>query len=356
MLTRTNSAQATTADPRWNAVLTRQSSADGSFVYAVKTTGVFCRPSCPSRPARPENVQFFSTAQAARDAGFRACKRCRPHQAHAPSLDAQRVEALCRYIENSRDTPTLEQLGRHIGLSPFHTQRLFKAATGVTPKAYAAAHRAKRIQGDLRASDSVTDAIYQAGYSSPARFYEKSTQLLGMTPTRYRTGGAHTEIRFAVGQCSLGAILVAATVQGVCAILLGDDPELLAQDLDRRFPNAQLVGGDAGFEQWVAQVVGLVENPQLGADLPLDIRGTAFQQRVWKALTLVPPGKTISYQQLAHAAGRPGSARAVAQACAANALAVAIPCHRVVRADGGLSGYRWGVERKRALLDRESRS
>jgi AraC family transcriptional regulator of adaptative response/methylated-DNA-[protein]-cysteine methyltransferase len=342
-------------DARWAAVRARDARADGTFVYSVKTTGVYCRPSCAARPARPENVAFHATAAAAEEAGFRPCKRCKPDQPPLAERQAAQVTALCRLIEASDPVPALDELARHAGLSAFHTHRLFKAVTGVTPKAYAAAHRARRVRGELRTRQTVTEAIYGAGYGSPARFYEASNALLGMTPTRYRAGGTDLEIRFAIGECTLGSILVAATQRGVCAILLGDDPEALVHDLEQRFPRARLVGGDPGFERLVAQVVGLIEQPRLGADLPLDIRGTAFQQRVWNALSQIPPGETASYTEIAHRIGAPKAVRAVAQACAANALAVAIPCHRVVRTDGDLSGYRWGVERKRALLDREAR-
>ena len=348
-------AAAVQGDPRWTAVRARDARADGRFFYSVKTTGVYCLPSCAARPARPENVAFHATRAEAERAGFRACKRCKPDQPPLAERQAAQVAELCRKLEDSDRAPTLAELARHAGLSVFHTHRLFKAVTGVTPKAYAAAHRAERVRRALRTKGTVTEAIYRAGYNSSARFYEKSNQLLGMTPTRYREGGADLAIRFAIGECSLGSILVAATARGVCAILLGDDPEELAHDLDRRFPHAELVGADRRFEDLVARAVGLVENPRLGTRLPLDVRGTAFQQRVWKALSRVPAGKTASYSVIAGAIGAPASVRAVAQACAANALAVAIPCHRVVRTDGDLSGYRWGVERKRALLAREAR-
>jgi AraC family transcriptional regulator, regulatory protein of adaptative response / methylated-DNA-[protein]-cysteine methyltransferase len=340
---------------RWAALRARDARADGSFYYSVKTTGVYCRPSCAARPARPENVEFHATTAEAERAGFRACKRCKPDQPPLVERHAAQVAALCRLIESSDTTPTLEELASHAGLSVFHTHRLFKAATGVTPKAYAAAHRARRVQGELRTRGTVTEAIYGAGYNSSARFYEQSNAVLGMTPTKFRAGGSGQEIWFAIGACTLGAILVATTQRGVCAILLGDDPEELAHDLERRFPRARLIGADAKYEQLVAQVVGLVEQPALGAKLPLDIRGTAFQQRVWRALRRIPAGKTASYAEIASRIGAPKAVRAVAQACAANALAVAIPCHRVVRTDGDLSGYRWGVERKRALLGREAR-
>jgi len=345
-------AATTTGDPRWAAVITRDPAADGRFFYSVKTTGVYCRPSCASRTARPENVEFHETAAAAERAGFRPCKRCRPDQ--PVGAQASRVAELCRWIEHAEQMPSLQTLAQQAGLSPWHLHRVFKAVTGLTPRAYAAAHRAQRIKTGLRKGVTVTEAIHAAGYSSSARFYEQSTAVLGMTPTRYRAGGADTAMRFAVGQCTLGAILVAASARGICAILLGDDAAALLRDLQNRFPRAELVGGDAGFEQWVAQVVGFVEQPRLGLDLPLDVRGTAFQQRVWQALQKIPAGTTASYAEIAQRIGAPKAVRAVAGACAANTLAVAIPCHRVVRSDGGLSGYRWGVARKRALLDREA--
>ncbi len=347
-------AAATVDDPRWAAVVARDLAADGKFFYSVKTTGVYCRPSCAARAARPENIEFHLTAADAERAGFRPCKRCKPDQPPLAERHAARVAELCRLIETAETVPSLEELANHAGLSPHYLHRLFKAVTGLTPKAYATAHRAQRMRTELERSSTVTEAIYSAGYSSNGRFYEKSNQVLGMTPTNYRAGGANTEIRFAIGECSLGSILVAASRRGVCAILLGDDPDALARDLQDRFPRADLIGGDARFEQLVAKVVAFVEAPGLGLDLPLDVRGTAFQQRVWQALREIPAGATVSYAEIAKRIGAPKAVRAVAQACAANALAVAIPCHRVVRNDGGLSGYRWGVDRKRALLDREA--
>ncbi|MBI4938415.1 MAG: bifunctional DNA-binding transcriptional regulator/O6-methylguanine-DNA methyltransferase Ada [Nitrosomonadales bacterium] len=349
-------AAKTISDPRWAAVIARDSKADGQFYYAVKSTGVYCRPSCGSRTPKPENVSFYLTAEGAEQAGFRPCKRCKPDQPPLAEQHAMLVAGLCRLIESAESEPSLDELARSARMSSFHLHRIFKAVTGVTPKAYAAAHRAKKVREKLGRSGSVTKAIYDAGYNSSGRFYEESNQLLGMTPTNFRAGGTNTAIRFAVGECALGAILVAASELGVCAILMGDDPDTLARDLQDRFPNADLIGGDAGFEQMVAKVVGFVERPKLGLDLPLDVRGTAFQQRVWQALRDIPAGSTVSYSDVAQRIGSPKSARAVAQACAANTLAVAIPCHRVVRNDGGISGYRWGVERKRALLEREGKT
>lgn len=354
MTTRTEMhAAAIVSDSRWAAVVARNPDADGTFFYAVATTGVYCRPSCPSRRARPENVAFYARAADAERAGFRPCRRCKPDQMSLAAQHATRVADVCRFIETSEHAPTLARLAKHSGMSAYHLHRIFKEITGLTPKAYATAHRAGRIRQELGRSNTVTDAIYGAGYNSSGRFYEESNQVLGMTPTRYRAGGADTEIRFAIGECSLGSILVAQSDRGVCAILMGDDPDELVRDLQDRFPRAHLIGGDAEFEQRVAKVVGFVEAPGLGLDLPLDVRGTAFQQRVWQALREIPPGKTVSYTDIAHRIGAPESVRAVARACGANALAVAIPCHRVVRNDGALSGYRWGVERKRALLERE---
>ena len=349
-------AAATVSDPRWAAVVARDSRADGTFFYSVRTTGVFCRPSCPARPPRPENVAFHAGMAEAQRAGFRPCRRCKPDQPPLAAQQAALVAGLCQMIEAAEQAPTLDELARHAQMSTYHLHRVFKSVTGLTPKAYANAHRARRVRAELERGGTVTEAIYGAGYNSGGPFYAEAQDLLGMTPTRYRSGGVDTEIRFAIGQCSLGAILVARSGRGVCAILMGDDPDALARDLQDRFPHANLVGGDPGFEQWVAQVVGFVEAPGLGLDLPLDVRGTAFQQRVWQALCDIPAGQTASYADIAQRIGAPKSVRAVAQACGANALAVAIPCHRVVRSDGALSGYRWGVERKRALLARESQA
>ena len=341
-------------EDRWAAVLRKDRSADGSFFYSVRTTGVYCRPSCAARPARRENVRFHASCEEAEKAGFRPCKRCRPNEAGLAAKRAAMVARSCRMIETAERMPGLDALAKAAGMSRFHFHRVFKSVTGVTPQAYAAAHCAQRLREELPRSRSVTEAIYGAGFNSSGRFYASASKTLGMTPTRFRAGGSGTSIRFAVGECSLGSILVAATEQGLCAISLGDDPGELLRELQDRFPHAALVGGDEDFEQLVAKVVGLVEAPALGLELPLHVRGTAFQLRVWQALCRIPPGATASYAEIAGRIGAPKSARAVAQACAANAIAVAIPCHRVVRTDGSLSGYRWGVERKRTLLEREA--
>src|SRR5215813_12258732 len=341
-------------DARWEAVVRGDRAADGVFYYAVRTTGVYCRPSCAARLARREHVRYHTTCEEAEQAGFRPCKRCRPHQLALAEQHAAAVTKACHLIEAAEDMPNLNTLAAAAGMSRFHFHRVFKTLTGVTPKAYAAAHRAQRVRDELARTDTVTEAIYGAGFNSNGRFYATSSEVLGMTPTNFRSGGYGTSIRFAVGACSLGSILVAATEKGVCAILLGDDPDVLVRDLQDRFPKAHLIGADDDFEQWVAKVVGFIEAPALGLDLPLHVRGTAFQHRVWQALREIPPGSTVSHAEIARRIGARKAVRAVGQAVGANPLAVAIPCHRVVRSDGGLSGYRWGVERKRALLEREA--
>ncbi|MDL5592007.1 bifunctional DNA-binding transcriptional regulator/O6-methylguanine-DNA methyltransferase Ada [Pseudomonas sp. UV AK001] len=343
-------------DPRWAAVVARDPRADGQFVYAVKTTGIYCRPSSLARLPKPQNVEFFDTAEEAEAAGYRPSKRASKDQSDVAAQHAATVAAACRQIESAETLPALNELAEAAGLSAFHFHRVFKAATGLTPKGYAAAHRSRRVRQRLADGDSVTDALYDAGFNSNSRFYESADQLLGMKPGDFRAAGQNNDIRFAVGQCSLGAILVAQSDRGICAILLGDDPHQLVCDLQDQFRRANLIGADAEFEQLIAHVVGFIEAPAIGLDLPLDVRGTAFQERVWQALREIPVGSTASYADIAQRIGSPKAVRAVAQACGANSLAVAIPCHRVVRSDGNLSGYRWGVERKRELLSRETRS
>jgi len=339
---------------RWAAVQTRNSDADDHFFYAVKTTGIYCRPSCSARLALQRNVVFYVSSRDAEEAGFRPCKKCRPNEPKQTNRHTAAVTKACRIIEQSEQTPSLEFLAKSVAISPWHFHRIFKSITGLTPKAYGKAHRSGRVRELLPESRMVTDVIYDAGYNSNGRFYAETPTTLGMTPTAFRAGGKGENIQFAIGESHLGSILVAASAKGVCAIFMGDNPDELARDLQNRFPNARLNSGDDAFNQWVAKVVGFVEAPELGLDLPLDIRGTAFQQRVWQALSEIPAGSTISYGELARKLGAPKSARAIAGACAANTLAVAIPCHRVVRTDGSLSGYRWGVERKRQLLEKET--
>jgi AraC family transcriptional regulator of adaptative response/methylated-DNA-[protein]-cysteine methyltransferase len=352
----TNLRPDTEKDPRWARVQARDKRADGEFWYSVATTGVYCRPSCPSRRANPKNVRLHDSLADARAAGFRPCKRCNPEGLSLDAENATLVAKACKIIEAQSDAPSLEKLAAAVELSPGYFHRLFKATTGLTPKAYASAHRSSRVRDNLAGGSSITQAIYDAGFNSNGRFYENSASILGMTPTQFRTGAADEEIHFAVGQSSLGAILVATSKKGVVSILMGEDPDSLLKNLQDRFPKARLVGADRDYEQLIAQVVGLVESPAENVDLPLDVRGTAFQQRVWQALRKIPAGRTATYSQIARRIGAPKAVRAVAGACAANNIAIAIPCHRVIRHDGALSGYRWGVERKRVLLDREARS
>jgi AraC family transcriptional regulator of adaptative response/methylated-DNA-[protein]-cysteine methyltransferase len=340
-------------ESRWQALADRDPAADGEFVYSVKSTGVYCRPTCPSKLALRENVRFHATCEEAEAAGFRACKRCRPTGESIAEHQSSIVARACRIIEESGEIPNLDDLARSVGMSSYHFHRVFKAQTGLTPRGYAVAQRTRRIRDELTRRDTVTEAVYGAGFNSNSRFYESSNEVLGMTPKTFRSGGSGTTIRFAIGESWLGPILVASSEKGVCAILLGDDPEALVRDLQDRFPRAEFIGGDEDFERLVATVVGFLENPSSGLDLPLDIRGTAFQQRVWEALRQIPAGSTASYAEIAGRIGQPTSVRAVAQACAANHLAVAVPCHRVVKTDGALSGYRWGIERKGRLLRRE---
>jgi AraC family transcriptional regulator of adaptative response/methylated-DNA-[protein]-cysteine methyltransferase len=342
-----------TDEERWTAVQQRMREADGIFYYSVRTTGVYCQPSCPSRGAKRVNVAFHASRADAEAAGFRPCLRCKPDQPPLAERQAAAVAQACRLIDDAVDEPDLDTLAQACGMSRFHFHRVFKAHTGITPKAYAAARRAERLKQGLAQAATATAAAYDAGFNSSGRFYAASTGVLGMTPGRWRAGGGGEQIRFAVAQCSLGALLVAATDKGICSILLGDDPDALVRDLQDRFPRADLIGAEPAFESTVAQVVAFVEAPRIGLDLPLDVRGTAFQQRVWQALRAIPAGRTVGYAELAAQLGMPQGARAVAGACAANPVAVAIPCHRVVRNDGSISGYRWGVERKRTLLKRE---
>lgn len=343
-----------TADARrWQAVIRRDAAADGKFFFSVKTTGIYCRPSCAARRARRENVAFHRTCAEAEAAGFRPCKRCQPNGPTLPEHHAATMARACRAIESAEQPPTLAALARSVGMSAFYFHRLFKKIIGVTPKAYADSQRAQRVRAALAQKRTVTEAIYRAGFNSNSRFYSKAPALLGMPARRFRQGGAGESIRFAVTECSLGFVLVAASDRGLCAILLGGDADDLARDLQARFPGAEIVGGSRSLAKQVAQVVRFIEQPGTTFRLPLDIRGTAFQQKVWQALREIPLGRTANYTEIARRLGKPRSVRAVAGACAANALAVVIPCHRVLRRDGALSGYRWGVERKRALLSLE---
>lgn len=339
-------------DAAYDAVLARAPDAD--FVYAVVTTGVYCRTSCRARRPRRENARFFRTTAEARAAGYRPCKRCRPDAAPADVRVAERIAELCRAIDGRiDDPPTLADLADQAGLSPSHTHRLFKRVTGLTPRGYAQARRAQRFREGLAGAPTVTAAIYEAGFGSSSRCYEKADAMLGMTPSAYRAGAPGKVIRYAIGPCSLGRVLVAATERGICAILLGDGAEELVADLRGRFGAAELAPS-AELAAELADVVATVDDPSRPFALPLDVRGTAFQQKVWEALRTIPCGQTTTYSELAAAIGKPKAVRAVASACANNPVAVVVPCHRVRRKDGGLAGYRWGVDRKRMLLDRES--
>jgi AraC family transcriptional regulator of adaptative response/methylated-DNA-[protein]-cysteine methyltransferase len=342
-------------DARWDALLARDPAYDGQFYFSVETTGIYCRPSCPARRPKREHVRFHATAEAAERAGFRPCKRCRPDQPSLFKRNADKVAAACRTIAASDEAPDLKGLAAEAGLSPHHFPRLFKAGTGLTPKAYAVAERRRRMRTHLPASASVTAAIYEAGFGSAGRFYERSAEMLGMTPSTYRAGAPDERIGFAIGACSIGLVLAAATDRGICAILFGDDRKSLERDLRKMFPRATIGSADSSFQRTLERVIAFIEAPATGLELPLDVRGTAFQHRVWQALCRIPSGATASYAEVAEAIGAPDSARAVARACASNRIAVAIPCHRVVRSDGSISGYRGGVARKRALLARETK-
>ena len=352
-VTRSLPSTSASDDARWRAVLRRDRRADGKFFFAVATTGVYCRASCSARRPRRKHVTFFETAADAEKAGFRACRRCHPKGPSLTERQAALVAAACRRIETAEELPDLGTLAKAAGLSRFHFHRLFKTATGMTPKAYAMAYRSERMRAELGRRRTVTEAIYEAGFNSNGRFYANSSEILGMEAKAYRNGGTGATIHFAVSECSLGSILVAASERGVCAIFLGDDAAELKRDLEKRFPKARLVAGDRDFEQLVVKVIRFVEAPRTGFHLPLDLRGTVFQRRVWEALREVPIGTTSSYSEIAKHIGAPKAVRAVGRAIASNRLAVVVPCHRVLCRDGSISGYRWGVERKMSLLQKE---
>lgn len=343
----------TTPEQRWQVLKARDEQADGTFFYGVTTTGIFCRPGCKSRLPRRENVRFFNSPAEAQAAGFRPCKRCRPDAPAAVDALAEAVLRACAILDAADPCPTLAELAGELGFSPYHFQRIFRQRVGVSPRQYYLEKRAGRVRTGLAESETVTEAIFQSGYGSSGEFYRQSGQILGMKPADWRNGGRGVQIRHAVAACELGWVLIAATPEGLCAIEFGDTPDALEARLRQRFPAAEVQPPDETFEAWVADVLRLLERPKTRLELPLDIRGTAFQRRVWQALREIPPGGTLSYAGVAQKIGRPTAARAVAQACAANPLAVAVPCHRVVRGDGALGGYRWGVERKRRLLEKE---
>lgn len=338
----------------WRAIETRSVEHDDQFWFAVRTTGIYCRPSCAARRPLRANVVFYASPAAAEAAGYRACHRCSPRGISPRAMSTARIAAVCRRIEQAEEPPHLTELAAVAGLAPHHLHRRFKALTGVTPTAYAREVRNRRVRESLKSDATVTEAVHQAGFNGNARFYATATEVLGMRVESYRGGGDDLAIRYAVAGSTIGQVLVAATDTGVCAILLGDDADELQRDLTRRFPRAAISSADESFAAVVAMTIALIEEPIGAQALPLDIRGTAFQQRVWQALRAIPCGTTITYAQLAARIGQPKAVRAVARACGANAIAIAVPCHRVVGSDGSLTGYRWGIERKRRLLDREA--
>jgi len=343
-----------TDDPRWTALQTRDPAADGRFVYSVDTTGVYCRPSCAARLALRRNVRFHDSCAAAEQAGFRPCKRCRPNEAPLAERHAQAVQNACRAIEAADTAPELETLAQAAHLSRFHFLRVFRKVTGLTPRQYAANHRAERVRAELRTGASITTAIYDAGFNSGSRFYEKSSEILGMTASQYKGGGKGVEIRYTISQSSLGLVIIAGTTRGICAVRFGDSKSQLIEDLRQTFPEAAVAQGNEDFDQWAKAVIEQIDHPAQPRNLPLDIQGTAFQQRVWQALREIPAGATQSYAQLAARIGSPNAVRAVGTACGANPVAVLVPCHRAVRSDGSLAGYRWGLDRKQQLLQKEA--
>ncbi|MDQ2229060.1 bifunctional DNA-binding transcriptional regulator/O6-methylguanine-DNA methyltransferase Ada [Citrobacter portucalensis] len=342
-----------TDDDRWQSVVDRDVDADGQFVFAVQTTGIFCRPSCRAKHALRKNVRFFADAQQAQDAGFRPCKRCQPDKDSAQQHRLDKIARACQLLE--QESPlTLDELAQQVAMSPYHLHRLFKATTGMTPKVWQQSWRARRLRDALAKGVPVTQAILNAGFPDSSSYYRKADQALGMTAKQFRKGGDNVSVRYTLADCALGRCLVAESERGICAILLGDDDATLVADLHALFPAAQDVPAEANFQQRVREVIVAINSRDASLSLPLDIRGTAFQQQVWQALRTIPCGETVSYQQLVSAIGKPKAVRAVASACGANKLAIVIPCHRVIRGDGALSGYRWGIARKAQLLQRET--
>lgn len=344
---------ASVENERWQSVVQRCAMADGRFVYAVRTTGIYCRPTCPSRRPLRSNVAFFDSYADAEAKGFRPCRRCSPATSDSPVSTVERIMRACKLIDASDGRPGLQAISTAAGLSPFHFHRLFRKVVGMTPREYGAATTEERFRRLLGAGAAITSAIYDAGFGSSSRVYETANQMLGMTPGAYRAGAPGIMIRYSISHCALGGLLVAATSRGVCAIELGDNREILQEQLRVRFPGANLVADDEGLKRWVESVTRLIDAPDRNLQLPLDIRGTAFQRLVWKSLRRLRVGATVTYGDLARRIGRPRAVRAVAQACASNTLALAIPCHRVIRGDGAAGQYRWGAKRKRILLSRE---
>jgi AraC family transcriptional regulator of adaptative response/methylated-DNA-[protein]-cysteine methyltransferase len=351
----TETMQTPTESARWRAVLGRDRALDGDFVYAVSSTGIYCRPSCPSRRPKPENVMFYDLAEAAEQAGYRACRRCNPRDADAADPAVARIRRVCRYIEESETPPTLAALGAHVEQSPYHLQRTFKRVMGITPRQYADAIRLRRVKSLLKAGDDVAGALYEAGYGSSSRLYERAPSQLGMTPATYRKGGAGARMAYALRDCSLGRILVAATERGISFLAFGDRDSVLIRELKEEFPAAEIAPDGGSLGPWLEAILAFLDGAGNGvsADLPLDVRATAFQWRVWQELRAIPRGQTRTYREIAGSLGQPKAARAVGRACATNPVSLLVPCHRAVRTDGGMGGYRWGLGRKEALLRAE---
>jgi AraC family transcriptional regulator of adaptative response/methylated-DNA-[protein]-cysteine methyltransferase len=340
------------SETQWRQVMERDARQDGRFVFAVRTTGIYCRPSCPSRRPRRDSVEFFSDPKLAERAGYRACLRCKPTEVSAQAQSVMRARQL---LDEAEGVLTLAELSKRVGGSPFHLQRLFKRATGLSPREYQSARRMQQVKHGLRKGDDVTTALYDAGFGSPSRLYEKAGQQLGMTPGVYRRGGAGMTIQFAIVASPLGRLLVAATALGLCAVRFGENASELERELREEFRAAQVQRDDAALQRYLKPLLASLRGDKATIDLPLDVRATAFQKKVWDALREIPAGETLSYSEVARAIGDPKAVRAVATACANNPVALAVPCHRVVRSDGQLAGYRWGIERKKKLLEQERR-
>ena len=341
-------------DDRWTKVLARDTKADGAFVYAVKSTGIVCRPSCPSRRPNRERVEFFDSVDAARKAGYRPCKRCTPQEQSAQS---RKIQEACRYIDTHFDGPlSLKQISGHVALSPFHLQRLFKKTLGISPRQYQQARRANKFKSALKTEMRITDAIYDAGYGSSSRLYENSSAQLGMTPSDFRRNGEGIPIRYTIVPTRLGKVLLASTARGLCAVQFGDSDASLERDLKGQFNAASITRDDQGLRSIASKIEKFLEGSQVSLDMPLDIQGTAFQQLVWKTLQEIPYGETRNYSEIAKGIGQPKAVRAVAKACGSNRVALVIPCHRVIQKTGKLAGYRWGIDRKAALLKQERES
>jgi len=339
-----------TDDEKWGAVLTRNGNSDGSFVFAVRSTGIYCKPSCPAKRPRRDQVVFFSRSDEAEQTGFRPCKRCRPRDV-GPSRQAESIDRICRYIEANLDSRlTLSMLSAHTGISPYHLQRTFKRNVGISPRQYVEARRLVKMKRSPRNGETVTKALYKAGFSSRSRLYEKVPNRFGMSPGAFRRGGVGLRIEYTIVDCPLGRLLIGATERGICAVCMGDSDTTVKAALSEDYPSAELHRNDESMLKWVTEFMKYFSGQHLKLNLPIDVQATAFQWRVWKEIQSIPSGKTNTYSEIGSALGAPKGARAVARACATNPVSLVIPCHRVVGEDGGLHGYRWGKKRKQALL------